>query len=310
MNKTVAIVGTHPTTKEKAPFGNKEVDIWVFNNQILQGWCPRADAVFDIHNPDDIYRRGLEHPAFGDWLKKPKGIQFYIPSPMKDCPDQVVYPLDEIVNALLPNFKRGDEINRYFTSGPCYALALAIYLGYEEIQMFGIEMEANAEYVYQRDGIGLWFGIALGRGMRVVIPKESMIFYAPLYGYSSDATTLDRETFETRASELEEVMGRKHNELNMIKGKLDSVMLRIQELKDANTPATELMPIAQEYENAQHAYEQGIADFAFINGQYVDCKAWIVRIDKAMQYAGKSQELLAQTDEKWQRQADKMELQK
>ena len=310
MNKTVAIVGTHPTTKQKAPYQNKDIDIWAFNNQVLQGWLPRCDAVFDIHNPQDIYRRGLEHPAFGDWLKKPKGMKFYTTEIIPDVPDCVKYPLDEIIAALLPNFKRGEEINKYFTSGPCYALALAIYLGYERIEMYGIEMESNQEYIYQRDGIGLWFGIALGRGMTVYIPPESMIFYAPLYGYSSDAITLDKETFEMRASELEEVMGRKHNELNMIKGKLDSVMQRIQELKDAGTPPNELMAIAQEYENAQHAYEQGIADFAFINGQYVDCKAWIVRIDKALEYAGKSQQVLAQNDEKWQRQFDKMELSK
>jgi hypothetical protein len=309
MNKTVAIVGTHPTTREKAPYANKDVDIWVFNSQILQGWCPRADAVFDIHNPQDIHRRGLEHPAFGEWLKKPKGLRFYIPSEM-DVPDSIVYPLDDIVNTLLPNFKRGDEICRYFTSGPCYALALAIYLGYENIEMYGIEMEANAEYIYQRDGIGLWFGIALGKGINVTIPKESMMFYAPLYGYSSDATTLDKEAFETRASELEEVMGRKQADLQNARGRLDSVLNRIQELKVAGTPPNEMMDIAKEYEDAQHVYEQGIADFAFINGQYVDCKAWIVRIDKSMEYAGKAQEVLANNDAKWSRQVDKMELSK
>jgi hypothetical protein len=309
VNKSVAIVGTHPTTREQAPYQNKDIDIWTFNNQILQGWCPRADAVFDIHQPDDIYRRSLEHPAFGQWLKAEKGLTFYTPTPL-DVPNNEVYPLDNIVKTLLPNFKRGDEINKYFTSGPCYAIALAIYLGYENISMYGIEMEANSEYIYQRDGIGLWFGIALGRGITVQIPRETMMFYAPLYGFDDNANKMDRETFETRATEIQEVMIRKQDDLSQAKGHLDSVLKRIQEMQTAGTPATETMAIATEFEDCQHAYEQAIADFAFMNGQYVDCRAWQVRIEKHMEYSGKAHEVLAQRDDKWSRMTDKAELMK
>lgn len=306
--KTVAIVGTHPNTRDKAPYTNPDVDIWVFNNQIIQGWVPRADAVFDIHPPQDIYRRCAEHDVFDKWLRADKAQKFYTPYPIEDAPGNVVYPLEDIAAALLPNFKRGDEPNKYFTSGPCYALALSVYLGYERIEFYGIEMEANSEYIYQRDGIGLWFGIALGRGIEVYIPKESMLFYAPLYGYDLNAATVDREAFEVRASELAQAMEKTESQLNAAKGALDSVLARINLMQQQGKPAHQIQKLGEEYEIRQHEYEQAIANHAFINGQFLDCKAWQTRVEKALEYSGNAQAVLAQNSEKYSRMIDRMTL--
>lgn len=306
--KTVAIVGTHPTTRDEAPFDNPDVDIWGFNNQMVQGWCRRATAIFDIHHPADIHRRRLEHPAFGDWLSKQKEITVYTPSPIEDCPRNEVYPLDEVCADLFPNFKRGDEVNKYFTSGPCYALALAIHKGYERIEMYGIEMESNSEYVYQRDGIGLFFGIALGRGIEVFLPRKSMMFFSPLYGYDDSSTRLDREAFETRASELQIAMEQTFSLYNSTKGELANVVNRIDQAKRAGLPMDEIQKFGEEYERAQNAYEQAIANHAFVNGQYLDCRAWQARIEKLMEFNGKAQELQGLNHEKWDRLMDKQTL--
>lgn len=307
-NKTVALVGTHPITREKAPFSNSAVDIWIFNGQSTMDWCPRASAVFDIHPPDDIFRRAQEDKAFGNWLRAEKGLPFYTPRPTPDCPGNIVYPLDDVCTALLPNFKRGMEINKYFTSGPCYAIALAIFHGYTRIEMYGIEMENNTEYVYQRDGIGLWLGIAVGRGIEVVLHEQSMIFYAPLYGYEMDASKVDREAFEARASELEQLMEKTHSEYNRARGILDAVQKEFIDAQTAGMPQDELLKIGEKYEVAQNAYEQAIANHAFVNGQFIDCRTWQSRVEKVMEYNGRAQEVLAQNDSKWIRMADKLEL--
>jgi hypothetical protein len=307
-NTTVALVGTHPVTREKAPFQNPAVDIWIFNGQSTMDWCPRADAVFDIHPPEDIYRRTTEDLGFSKWIASPKGLQYYTPFPVPDCPDNVIYPVGEIAEKLLPNFKRGDKPIQYFTSGPCYAIALAIYLGYKRIEMYGIEMESNTEYIYQRDGIGLWLGIAVGMGIDVVLSDHSMMFYAPLYGYEMNATRIDRETFEQRASEINEIMEKTHAEYNRARGILDAIQKEFIEAQLAKAPQDKLVEIGTKYELAQNAYEQAVANHAFVNGQYVDCRAWQARVEKVMEYNGRAQEILAQKDDKWGRMADKLEL--
>ncbi len=307
LNKTVCIVGTHPNTREKAPYLDKSIDIWVFNNQMTQGWCPRADATFDIHHPNDIHRRRLEQPEFDTFLKTTT-MPVYTPFEIPDCPTNKVYPIDTIVHNLFRNFKRGEAVNKYFTSGPGYALALAINLGYKKIMFYGIEMESNSEYIYQRDGIGLLFGVALGKGIEIVIPKESMMFFAPLYGYEDDATKIDREAFETRASELQLIMEQTHNNFQNARGHLQNVVQRIEKMKAENRPFEEIAVLGQEYETAQNTYEQSLANHAFVNGQYMNCREWQGRVEKAMEFGGKSQELFAQNNEKWNRLTDKMSL--
>ena len=307
-NSTVAIVGTHPLTRDKAPFQDSSVDIWVFNGQSIMDWCPRADVVFDIHPNEDIYRRVQEDKGFGEWLKNNKDIPYYTPHAYPDCPANVVFPIDIVSNHLLKNFKRGNEISRYFTSGPCYAIALAIHLGYKRIEMYGIEMENNTEYIYQRDGVALWLGIAAGRGIEVVNHEYSMMFYAPLYGYEMDATKIDRETFEQRASELELLIDKTHAEYNRTRGILDAVQNEFVQAQLDKAPQEKLMEIGKKYEDAQHGYEQAIANHAFVNGQYIDCQTWKARVEKVMEYNGKAQEVLGMRNEKWIRMHDKLEL--
>lgn len=268
---------------------------------------PRVDAIFDIHHTNDIHRRRLEQQAFDQFLKT-ANIPIYTAQKVEDCPSNAVYPLDEVISDLFPNFKRGDDLNKYFTSGPCYALALAIHKGYKKILFYGIEMESNSEYIYQRDGIGLMFGIALGRGIEVVIPKESMLFYAPFYGYSDDATAIDREAFETRASELQIILEKTFAELNSSRGHLSNVVQRIEQMRKEGKPIEEIQVLGMEYEQAQHQYEQCLANHAHVNGMYMNCREWQARVEKAIEYSGRAQELNAQNHEKWGRMLDKQQL--
>lgn len=306
-NYSVAIVGTHPLTRDKAPYHDPSVDIWIFNGQVTMEGFQRANAVFDIHPNEDIFRRSQEDNNFGAWLQSNKGIPYYTPYPY-DCPNNVQYPREEVTRHLLRNFVRGDKINEYYTSGPCYAIALAIHQGYKEIGIYGIEMENNTEYIYQRDGIGLWLGIAAGRGIKINLPEQSMIFYAPLYGYEMDATTVDREAFETRASELEQLMEKTHSEYNHARGLVDAVQKEFIDAQMKGISQEELEIIAKKYETVQHTYEQAIANHAFVNGQFVDCRSWQARVEKVMEFNGKAQEVLGMKDKKWVRMADKLEL--
>jgi hypothetical protein len=279
-----------------------------FNGQAtMTDWCKRASAVFDIHSSEDIYRRAMEDENFRRWLELTE-LPFYTPYPYPGMKNNVIYPLQDVTVSLLGHFLRGDQPNPYFTSGPCYAIALAIFQGYERIEIYGIEMENNTEYIYQRDGIGLWCGIAAGMGIDVVWPDKALMFYAPLYGYSMEAVKVDKEAFEAKASELQLLMEETKGKYDRARGILDALQDEFVRAKLDGKSEEEQAVIAKKYEDAQNSYEQTIANHAFINGQYVDCRSWQARLEKTLEYNGQAQAILAQRDEKWVRMADKIEL--
>ena len=201
--KTLAIVGSHPRVKETFDF-SRDVDIWVFNEAMRQEHFTRADAVFQMHVPA-IWRNpnNRNDPNHYDWLKSGNTPVIYMHDKYNDIPMSERYPLDEIVAELLQPFQwtsRNRTDNKYFSSTFCYAMALAIYKGYTDIEVHGVEMETDTEYTYQRDGVTFWIGLAVGRGIRLNVNTD--IFDFPLYGYQGEAT-IDFESFGKRIAELQ-----------------------------------------------------------------------------------------------------------
>jgi hypothetical protein len=150
------------------------------------------------------------------------------------------------------------------------------------------------------------FGIAIGRGIKVEMPTESIMFYAPPYGYQM-TPSIDREAFETRATEIANVMEKTFSQLNEAKGFLNSIVQRITEAQAIHADEATMAKLGKEYEDAQNAYEQAIANHAFVNGQHFSCIEWQARVEKAMEYNGEAQALLGQKDDKWSRVVDKAE---
>jgi hypothetical protein len=73
--------------------------------------------------------------------------------------DLTNYPVDTIIK-----FFETD----YFSNTVDYAIALAIYKGYTEIGLYGINMMRCSEYAYQKAGVEFWIGQAMGRGIKVI----------------------------------------------------------------------------------------------------------------------------------------------
>jgi hypothetical protein len=110
---------------------------------------------------------------------------------------------------------------KYFTSSVAYALALAIYKGYQKIEVYGVEMETNTEYGHQRVGVAYWIGFAEGQGIEVDFHGDML--KAPLYGYDGDIR-MPIEFLEERMKAFEphlEGVKEQIKKVNgMIKGKL------------------------------------------------------------------------------------------
>lgn len=192
MKDTVVIMGSHPRTRAEFDFNRTNCDVWVFNEAISNNTFPHADVVFQMHE-EAIWRNPANRndPKHYDWLKSQTAVTVYMQEQFPDVPASVRFPLDEIVDRF--------QIN-YFTSSVAYALALACHMGYKRIEVYGVEMETNTEYQYQRDGVTLWVGIALGMGIDVDL-HIGILKDAPLYGYQGEVV-IDYHRFDERVAEL------------------------------------------------------------------------------------------------------------
>ena len=176
--KTVAIVGSHPATRDNGPW-EETCDLWVFNEAAQKDWCKRFTGVFQMHL-SAVYRSRYNRSDRGhwDWLQKRHGIPIWMQDVDPLVPDSVQYPLEELIDKL--------KCERYFTSGIAYALALTAYLDYEKVLMYGIEMKSQTEYHYQRQCIRYWIGFMEGRGIQIEWHCADDLFSDPLYGYEGN----------------------------------------------------------------------------------------------------------------------------
>lgn len=192
MKNTVVIMGSHPRTRAEFDFNRDDCDIWVFNEAISNHTFPRADAVFQMHE-EAIWRNpgNRNDPKHAEWLKTQTETVVYMQEQYADVPAAVRFPLAEIIERF--------HIS-YFTSSVAYAIALACFHGYKRIEIYGVEMETNTEYQYQRDGVTLWIGVALGMDIEVDL-HIGILKDQPLYGYEGEVV-IDYHRFEERITEL------------------------------------------------------------------------------------------------------------
>jgi len=97
-----------------------------------------------------------------------------------ELPSSHAYPLKEIISHF-------DE--DYFSSSFDFAIALAIYEGYERIDIYGANMSAKDEYVYQRPSFSYWLGICKGMGVTFKIHGETELLKNEnnlIYGYNKN----------------------------------------------------------------------------------------------------------------------------
>ena len=97
------------------------------------------------------------------------GMPVFMQSHHKEIPSSVPFP-KAFVEADLP-----DGLGLYKTSCPAWELGLALALGFEEIHMYGIDMAQETEYAEQRNCVEFLLGIAVGRDVKIYVPKTSDI---------------------------------------------------------------------------------------------------------------------------------------
>ena len=193
--KTVAFVGLAPTSCTLAPFDDEDVEIWCLNEAHAFKWVKRATRWFQIHATESWKRYLAKRDVRGhaDWLKSnPLDVPIYMQYQTDLVPKSVSYPLHEVVAQVFPNFRRGDNKVKYFTSTFAYMAGIIAITGrhpdymdekpFERVEIYGFEMADDIEYVQQKSCAEFWIGYLMGIGIEVYTPSNCQILYSALYG--------------------------------------------------------------------------------------------------------------------------------
>lgn len=160
----IAIVGGAPSSAHLAPYDDQSFEIWVHGNQIDRHAGKRITRIFEIH--DDLSEHG--DPLKYAQMLVARGIPMVVGEAFPVKAEHVeVYPF-EAVNRFM---------GEHLTSTPAYMMGYAMLRDVKEIMIYGCDMAVDDhEYFYQRPVMYAWIGFAIGRGVKIGIPKASSLF--------------------------------------------------------------------------------------------------------------------------------------
>lgn len=190
IQSSVAILGLGPSLNQYVELakrhGGRHVDeVWGINSLGDIFNCDRVIHMDDVRvqerraaaNPDSNIARMLK------WMKTYPG-PIVTSRKHENYPGTTDFPLTDVVNHF------GGQA--YFNSTAAYAVALAIFTGFDRIEIYGFDFTyPNAHHAEKgRACVEFWLGIAVSRGIDVKIPHVSTLLDAcepegRLYGYDT-----------------------------------------------------------------------------------------------------------------------------
>jgi hypothetical protein len=227
LTRKVAIVGSHPATRELAPYDDPSWQIWLFNEaaqkpEIYRRW----DAILQLHLPE-VYSSpnnwvNLNH---WEWLQQDHGPNKTIWMQKADprVPNSREYPLDAVLHKIHP-FK-------YLRSTPAMALGLAAFYGFDVVALYGSELTSNTEYGYQATNMAFWIGFLKGQGIEFDLECwHSEFLEQPIYGYEGELQ-LSPDYFRERVKEIEPAYHTNQRAYTKIMDDLSTAMLESKHQK-------------------------------------------------------------------------------
>jgi hypothetical protein len=293
MNKRVCIVGANQLTRNLIDWNQDDTDYWLFNEMAQVDWAIKCDGLFQLHTPK-IWRNpnNNNHVGHYAYLQEPHDFPIFMQDVYPDVPSSVKYPLDELCAALLPTLHRKSGASvKYFTSSAAYAIALAIYKGYSEIEMIGIEMTSDTEYVAQRDGVTFWMGIAIGRGIDVQIHDKSLLLRSHLYGYTGEIT-LQRQRLEIVARALAPKVEIQKSAAFELSGKVNTILKQLAEERNSKRA----QKLYEELITAFNQQSDMIFQYGVLQGQLNITQQYIAEVDSLIAASGGERALKALQD--------------
>lgn len=176
--RKVGLIGGAVKSLARAPWLDPSWSFWAHASVFQSIPHMRADRLFDPH-PKNVFAVARKN-GFKDYygFLKTCPTPVYMQEHYEDIPASVRYPL-ELVQQQWPGIP--------IASTGAMMVALALLEGVTELGLWGIDYQHDSEYEDQRANMELWVGIAIGSGVRVVIPDNSPLCHEPklIYGYET-----------------------------------------------------------------------------------------------------------------------------
>ena len=202
--QTVRIYGMAKNLAE-APAPLPGIECWPSNSH--KGYATRYPVAlqhwtrwFNLHSRKHM---DTTYPAGVEWYKNAEhGKPIYFQKHQPDIPGSVVFPRAEL-EAFFPE-AIGPNGNFYATCSVCWLIALAIYMGFKRIELWGFmlrDTKSNKDgirteaYKYERPCFFYWVKQARDRGIEVFYqkavqeipfePGDPSTYTGPVYGYET-----------------------------------------------------------------------------------------------------------------------------
>lgn len=199
MPKTVRIYGVAPNIAKTPPLPIG-VEAWLANS--TAGYKRRLFRTvknaewtrwFNLHSKRHMLKTYTHaYNYYKEWCSK-DGRRVILQEVQDDIPGSERFPKE----ILQHYFSIDGTPFRYFTCSVCWFIALAIYEGFDRIELWGFQVKATKPaYAYERPCIAYWVDKARKAGIDVWLPPELKPFTpdeigdpaaytGPLYGYET-----------------------------------------------------------------------------------------------------------------------------
>lgn len=251
------LVGFCESSRNAAPYDDKDCTFFGLNKAYI--FQPTLHYYFETHSPE-IYNWEIRRPnGHKTWLKSFKGPIFqHVADP--EIPNSIAYPLQEVADFIGVNIWRLVEIGKplvsatkdpYLTSSIAYQIALAMYEGFETIELYGIDLNTGGEYAWQKAGVEYLLGMAAGRGHKVILPGNCPLLHGDLYGrgfLKPEGESITVTQLEVRMKELQQKLEKMSAEWQRCSGCLMEARYTMSQMPpgiDAETQDKRVKELAQ-----------------------------------------------------------------
>lgn len=228
--KTVALVGSGATTMY-AVKDSKADEVWslswMYDQTIYPDVLPRMDRMFELH-PFWYFQLSDKTELINHWrwMQQEHDYPVYIQKEEEGVtiPSGVVFPFDDINDdlfggrllSLMPDGTYEEDL--YYSCSISFMVALAIYEKFDAIELYGMEMQTTTEYKYQVPGANFMTGLAVGRGIKIIRPKNSTFARGALYAYEV-AQMITRSQLDSGLEDYTKQLKNEIAKMNVLKGK-------------------------------------------------------------------------------------------
>ena len=218
-SERLMILGFAPDSLKYSPLDAKDFDIWGLNELYLDKpkVALRATAWFQLHGYEPPVIRDPNQTKSLSMLKCP--VMMWRKHPY--IPNSVEFPLQTILEEF-DIFGEDMALDQpdvrqrvYYTNTISWMIALAVYMDYKEIHIYGVNMAQDQEFQHQRPSCEFFLGWARGRGIKIYKPPVSdLLLSSFLYGYD-DATAYMQKLEARRIELIERVEGTRRQRIGM-----------------------------------------------------------------------------------------------